>query len=240
MHATLGPSRGTNGIPFMSELPMRAAPLTLLALGFAVAAARGQAVGVGQSGRRALLPREREIALARSAAPPAVSDSATIYVLGASGWEIAVQGSNGVACHVNRSWVASLEPHCYDAEAAVTILPMELRRTELLHQGRSLDSADRDIAEGLAAGRFRLPRRLAMSYMLSAGQQLIGDDGRPVGAWHPHVMIFFPYLTAAELGLGANRDPRAAILVDPGKPTANVMVIVGEFVQPRSGSAPPP
>lgn len=219
---------------------MRAATLTLLVLGFAAVTARGQAVGAGQSGRRTLLPRDREIALARSAAPPAVSDSATIYVLGASGWEIAVQGSNGVACHVNRSWVASLEPQCYDAEAAVTILPMELRRTELLHQGRSLDAANRDIAEGLAAGRFRLPRRLAMSYMLSAAQQLIGDDGRPVGTWHPHVMIFFPYLTAAELGLGANQDPQAAILVDPGKPTANVMVIVREFVQPRSGSAPPP
>jgi hypothetical protein len=221
-------------------MPMRTTSFTLLALGCAAGAARGQAGDAGQSGHRALLPREREIALARSAAPPAVSDSATVYVLGASGWEIAVPGSNGVACHVNRSWVESLEPHCYDAEGAATILPMELRRTELLHQGRSVAEADRDIAAGLAAGRFRLPRRLVMSYMMSAAQQLVGDDGRPVGAWRPHLMIFFPSLTAAELGLGANQDPRAAILVDPGKPTANVMIIVREFIQPRSVGQPPP
>jgi hypothetical protein len=51
-------------------------------------------------------------------------------------------------------------------------------------------------------------------------------------------MIFFPYLTAAELGLGPNQDPRAAMLVDPGTPTANVMVIVREFIEPRSGTPP--
>jgi hypothetical protein len=134
--------------------------------------------------------------------------------------------------------VASLEPHCFDAEAAATILPMELRRTELLHRGYSLAEADQDIAAGLASGRFRLPRRLAMSYMMSSAQQLVSDDGRPVGSWRPHVMIFFPYLTAAELGLGPNQDPRAAILVDAGKATANVMVIVREFVEPRSAAAP--
>jgi hypothetical protein len=217
---------------------MRTVLLSLLAGGFAVGAARGQAAGSGQSGRRALLPRAREIALARSAAPPAVSDSATIYVLGDSGWEIAVKGANGVACHVNRSWVASLEPHCFDAEAAATILPMELRRTELLHRGYSLAEADQDIAAGLASGRFRLPRRLAMSYMMSSAQQLVSDDGRPVGSWRPHVMIFFPYLTAAELGLGTNQDPRAAILVDPGKPTANVMVVVRDFIEPQGTAAP--
>lgn len=217
---------------------MRSVLLTLLALGFLRSAAMGQAAVAGQSGRRALLPPAREIALARSTAPPAVSDSATIYVLGETTWEIAVTGSNGVVCHVNRSWVASLEPHCFDAEAAATILPIELRRTLLLHQGRSLVEANRDIAEGLASGRFRVPRRLAMSYMMSSAQQLISDDGQAAGNWRPHVMIFFPYLTASELGLGTNQDSRAATLVDPGKPTANVMVVVRDFVEPRSPTAP--
>jgi hypothetical protein len=217
---------------------MRTAVLSLFTLGFALNGAVAQAAGAVQSGRRPLLPRDREIALARSAAPPAVSDSATIYILGDSVWEVAVRGSNGVACHVNRSWIASLEPHCYDAEAAASILPMELRRTELLHQGRSVDEANREIAEGLASGRFRLPRRLAMSYMMSAAQQLISEDGRAVGKWRPHVMIFFPYLTPADLGLGTNQDLRAGILVDPGKPTANVMIVVTDFVEPRSSRTP--
>jgi hypothetical protein len=199
-----------------------------------------QAAGAGRPGRRGLLPREREIALARSAAPPAVSDSASIYVLGERGWELAVRGSSGVACLVNRSWPESLEPHCFDAEGAETIMRMEMRRTELYHQGLGAEPVEREIAAMLADGRLRLPRRPAMSYMMSAAQRLIGDDGRPVGAWRPHLMIFFPYLTAADLGLGANQDPRSAILVDDGKPTANIMVIVRDFITPQPAAAASP
>ena len=219
---------------------MRSTTMSLLALTAAATIGQGQAATAGQSGHRALLPRDREITLARSAAPAAVSDSATIFVLGERDWEIAVRGTNGVACHVNRSWVASLEPQCYDAEGATTIMPMELRRTELLHLGKSVEEVNRDIADGLATGRFHLPRRPALSYMLSAGQLLIADDGRSAGAWKPHLMIFFPFLTAVDLGLGANQDPQAAIVVDPGKPTANIMIIVREFVQPRTASVAAP
>src|ERR1700722_18789829 len=46
-----------------------------------------------------------EIALARSAAPPALSRDATILVLGQHGYETAVKGSNGFVCEVERSWM---------------------------------------------------------------------------------------------------------------------------------------
>lgn len=195
-----------------------------------------QAAGAGRPGRRTLMPREQEIALARSAAPPAVADSASIHVLGERGWELAVRGSNGVACHVNRSWPESLEPHCFDAEGARTIMRMEMRRTELYHQGVASADVEREIAAMIADGRLPLPRRPAMSYMMSAAQRLIGDDGQPAGAWRPHLMIFYPYLTAADLGLGANQDPRSAILVDAGKATSNIMVIVSDFIVPDSSA----
>src|SRR5690606_27331967 len=32
------------------------------------------------------------------------------------------------------------------------------------------------------------------SYMMSAEQQLISDDGRPVGVWRPHIMIYYPWM----------------------------------------------
>ncbi len=48
--------------------------------------------------------RNAEIALARSAGPAAVSDKAEILVLGAHGYETAVQGSNGFVCFQERSW----------------------------------------------------------------------------------------------------------------------------------------
>jgi hypothetical protein len=219
---------------------MRTTVLIVTAALAATSPVLAQAAGTGRPGRREFLPRDREIALARSAAPPAVSDSASVYVLGARGWELAVRGSNGVACHVNRSWPDALEPHCFDAEGAETIMRMEMRRTELYHQGVGTEEAGREIAAMLADGRLRLPRRPAMSYMMSAGQRLVGDDGRAVGAWRPHLMIYFPYLTAADLGLGDNQDPRSAILVDPGKPTSNIMVIVRDFVAPAGEAARSP
>lgn len=50
--------------------------------------------------------RDAEIALARSAAPPSLSDDAEILVFGAKGYETAVPGKNGFTCLVERSWGA--------------------------------------------------------------------------------------------------------------------------------------
>lgn len=71
-----------------------------------------------------------------------------------------------------------------------------------------------------------------MSYMMSGAQQLIGDDGQPAGRWQPHLMLFIPYITSEQLGLGNSPNPAAAIVVDSGKPTAQVMVIVKQFIEP--------
>src|SRR5258708_152368 len=52
-----------------------------------------------------LMPdRDAEIALARSAAPDAISRDATILVLGRHGYETAVKGKNGFVCVVERGW----------------------------------------------------------------------------------------------------------------------------------------
>jgi len=187
----------------------------------------------GQPGPRALLPRTEEIALARSAAPAEVSDSATIFVLTATGYEVAVQGTSGAACYVSRDWIESVEPHCFDPEGAETILPMHMHRVGMLHTGKSREEADREIAEGIASGRFRLPRRPAMSYMMSAEQKLIAPGGAPVGAWRPHLMIYLPYLTDADIGIAGLPNAAVISVVDSGKPTANIMVIARDFIAVR-------
>ena len=48
--------------------------------------------------------RNAEIALARSAAPAALSRDAMVLVLGRKGYETAVEGKNGFVCVVGRSW----------------------------------------------------------------------------------------------------------------------------------------
>ena len=216
---------------------MRPSALVLVALPIWTATAGAQAPGTYQSGRRALLPRAREIALARSAAPPAVSDSATIYVLGEQGYEIAVRGTNGNTCYVDRSRVEAIAPQCFNAEGAATIMEMEMHRIALLHEQHSVAEADREIADGLASGRFRLPRRPALCYMMSAAQNLFDDDGKPVGHWYPHLMWYIPYITAVEIGLGkTGSDGTTTIVQWEGSPLASVMIVVRDFLQPAGGS----
>lgn len=86
--------------------------------------ATAQSIAAGRTGPRPLLPREREIALARTAAPAEVSRDATVMVFTERGFEVAVKGTSGVTCVVNRSYPDSLEPHCFDAEGSATVLPM--------------------------------------------------------------------------------------------------------------------
>lgn len=211
---------------------VRIAVVVMAAAVTATSSATGQSSGSGDMDLPPLLPRDREIALARSAAPAAVSGEATVLVLERGGYVVAETGTNGVTCYVGRSWSQAIEPHCHDRESSRTILPMALRRAELKERGMPKDEIESDIAAGLQEGRFQLPTRPAMSYMMSSAQSLISDDGRPVGQWQPHLMIYYPYLTNVDFGLGDVPSLDAAIIVDEGKPTANILVIVSDFVDP--------
>lgn len=86
-----------------------------------------------------LMPRDAEIALARSAAPHAVSDRATVKVLTKSGYEVADKGDNGAVCMVMRGFSAPTytpaqfrnlvydatvrAPICFSAPAARVVMP---------------------------------------------------------------------------------------------------------------------
>src|ERR1700691_2739537 len=95
--------------------------------------------------------RNAEIALARSAAPEAISRDATILVLGRHGYETAVEGKNGFVCAVERAWMGPFEgelaanfwnptvrgPLCFNPPAARTVLPITYERTEMILAGKS-------------------------------------------------------------------------------------------------------
>src|SRR5258708_5196017 len=53
-----------------------------------------------------MMPRDAEIALARSAGPEPASSRATIKILTASGFKVAIEGDNGFTCLVMRGWGA--------------------------------------------------------------------------------------------------------------------------------------
>jgi hypothetical protein len=207
------------------------------ALLFAPAVARAQsAAATVRYGEPVRLPVAEEIALARSAAPAAVSAEATVLVLeeGAKRWVVGAEGTNGVTCYVSRTWPGSLEPHCFDPEGSRTILPIHLKTAEMGHAGASEEEIEREIATGVAAGHYRYPARPAMSYMLSSGQKLVSDDGEAVGTWKPHLMIYWPGLTKADLG-GTGEGPLlgdSMILIDEGTDEACLIVVYPEFVEP--------
>jgi len=165
-----------------------------------------------------------------------VSDRATVLTLvRGEGFVVAEQGTNGVTCVVDRSWPNAVEPHCFDPEGSRTILPVHARQMELREKGLSKEAIQADIADGYRTGRFVVPARPAVTWMMSAEQVLYNDDGRRVGAWKPHLMIYYPFLTDGDLGLTDATPANGPMLSDPGRPTANMVIVMPEFVPVRSG-----
>src|SRR5215471_12161052 len=93
-------------------------------------------------------PRQRQIELAESAAPAEVSRRATIYVLSPHGYEKAREGTNGFSCLVERQYVTTMEPECFDVEGSQTTLLVRLRTEEWRAQGKSEDAIAAEIEEG--------------------------------------------------------------------------------------------
>ena len=203
----------------------------IIALSCAALAAEAQeSTDPRRAGKRELLARSQEIALARSAAPANIGDSAAIYVFTDSGFILAEQGSNGAACYVSRSWPTSIEPHCFDAEGAASIMRIHMREVELLHRGLTPDAAQRAMAPDIFSGKLRLPARPAMSWMFSAEQKLIGDTGEPAGRWRPHIMIYYPYLAPMPGGDGGAPTFLGGMISGAGTSQSSIIIPVSDFV----------
>ncbi len=195
-----------------------------------------------------LMPRDAEIALARSAAPAGISDRATIKVLTTSGYEVASEGDNGAVCLVMRGFSAPTDtpaqfrdlvydpdvraPICFTAPAAKTAMPYYELRTRLALEGKGPDQ----IAQGVqvAYDKGQLPHRDAVTfaYMWSAHQHL-----GPPGAWHPHMMVFAPEYDNAMVGGFTFGSPLPQLSDDAGTPFAVVVIPVDDKLaitpQPR-------
>ncbi len=143
--------------------------------------------------------RNAEIALAKSAAPKSISDSAEVLVLGRTGYETAVKGTNGFVCIVERGWTAEIDnpnfwnpklrgPLCYNAPAARTYLPITIAKTNLILAGKSKAQMVEAISAAFDKKELPALEPDAMCYMLSKDGYL--DD--QAGHWHPHLMFFIP------------------------------------------------
>lgn len=116
-----------------------------------------------------LLLREKEVALALSAAPEHLRQGAAVYALERNGFVKVRDGSNGFTCIVNRDHPLNQKPVCFDAEGTATILPKILRVGELLMQGKPMSEIDAEIEEGFRTGKYISPRRSGVAYMHDCG-----------------------------------------------------------------------
>lgn len=161
-----------------------------------------------------LMDRNVEIALARSAAPDAISRDATVLVLGRHGYETAVQGKNGWACMVERGWMAMFDSpdfwnpkirgaNCLNPAAARSMLPLADKRTELLLAGHSKAEVIAALAAALNKKEFPALESEAMCYMMGKGSYLT-DGGSHNG---PHLMFYEPIADGAAWGADMPNAP---------------------------------
>ena len=231
MKTTISEPRKAHALPHSSWV-------TGIILIIAVAALAGPAVAQYPPLSEYQMPRDAEIALAKSAAPANISDRATIKVLAANGYQVAREGDNGFVCLVMRGWAAPTytpaqfrnlvydarvrAPICFDPVASRTVMPYYELRSKLAMEGKTPDQ----IADGVQAAyvKGQLPKRdtVSFAYMWSAEQEL----GPGIGHWHPHMMIFAPYYENSTLGGNEFGKPLPQVLDDAGTPFTVIVIPV--------------
>jgi hypothetical protein len=180
-----------------------------------------------------------EIELARSAAPPSISEKAEVMVLGPTGYTTAVKGTNGFVCLVERSWGAATDfpefwnpkiraPHCFNPAGAKTFAPIFLMKTKLVLAGKPKAEISAAIASAFAKKELPALEPGAMAYMMSK-QQYLNDDARN---WHPHVMFYVS--GDVEKSSGANL-PGSPVIAAPD-PEERVTILMMWAVQWSDGT----
>jgi len=205
----------------MSKRPVKTRALTL-ALGVSLLSATAAHAQTGDP-YPAMAPLDQylmadkaaEIALARSAAPPAISGDADVLVLSRKGYETAVKGRNGFTCLVQRSWFSGLDdkelwnpneraPICFNAQGARSVLPTFLERTGWVLAGADRAEMVRRAKAEREAKTSLVPEIGTITYMMSKYGYL---SDQVHGPWHPHLMFFLPPMSAAEWGANLPASP---------------------------------
>lgn len=181
--------------------------------------------------------RAEELRLALSAGPPAVAQRADVYVMGQSGFEKALSGSNGWACLVVRSAsnLKQLAPHCLNPQAEQTVLPAFLLEGRLQAQGLDAETINDQMLKQFKSGALPTPSGPAYAWMLSKGQRLTADGGN----FKPHFMLYLPYATNASVGADPRQQQFGFVGPYENHPLATMVILMPEFVDPATVKLPP-
>ena len=161
-----------------------------------------------------LIPRDAEIALARSAATSAIAKDAQIMVFTTTGFQTAVKGTNGFVCLVARSWSAGFgdpnfwnpqvrAPICYNGLAAQSQVPETIKRTQIALAGGSEAKIQEGLRAAITSGELPVAKPGSLSYMLSKGTYFNHSEGH----WLPHLMFYMPETDLKSWGVGLPKSP---------------------------------
>lgn len=149
------------------------------------------------------LSSDSEASLAVSAAPEPLRAGAGVYRLGPAGYEQVRISRNGFNCLVGRDPDQGLAPVCYDKEGSQTVMHAQLLRGTLLRRGLDGARIEHELAARYRDGRLHAPRHAGVAYMLSNDfSRYDARQGRRICIYPPHVMIYAPYRTDAQIGNG--------------------------------------
>lgn len=220
----------------LSAMSSRNRILTIASVAFAAAR-----VGAQQAPDLApyLMPdRSAEVALARTAAPARISDSAAVLVLTRTGFVQAAQGTNGFTCLVFRSFDGSLTdpnfwtpetrgPACLNRAGSNTYLKEMVKRTEWLMAGVSRSEIATRTQRAFASHEFPMPEVGALAYMMSPKQHLADQNPH----WMPHLMFFYDK-SAPAAAWGAGGFSEAVIdgsIGDQSSPVLTLLIPVRQW-----------
>lgn len=161
-----------------------------------------------------MMERPAEIALARSAAPAAISKDAEVRVLTRNGYETAVRGTNGFVCLVERAWASGIDdpdfwnpkvrgPLCLNPPGVRSYLPLTLMKTTLVLSGRNKTQMFAAIQTAFDTRKLSPMEPGAMCYMLSKEGYL----SQAHNAWRPHLMFFVPLTELSTWGASVPGSP---------------------------------
>ena len=192
------------------------------------------------------IDREREIALAKTAGPAVVADSAEIWVLGARGYEKAVSGTNGYGCIVQRGMGGqSLIPRCDDASGVENLFPVYQMIETMRVEGKTYGDFRRALADAYKTGKLRAPKHGGFSYMYSGDAFFTTSTGQKID-FTPHVMVYWPNCTTQMLGMSKSEHMRGTALgfIDYGTPECTLVIntppaTVRRMADPGKAAAPP-
>ena len=165
-----------------------------------------------------LMDRDAEIALARSAAPDAISHDASVIVLTRHGYETAVEGKNGWVCWVGRGWMGMFDhpefwnpkvraAECINPPAVRSVLPYAYKRTELLLAGHSKQEVIAAIKAAIDKKELPALEQGTVSYMMSKDSYLSDYGGHDA----PHMMFYETAKDGAAWGANLTNSPVLAV-----------------------------